>query len=105
MTFLPQVDLGESFGPFEAFRQDFGFLPNLFPAQSLLPRIIEAEAQIAGAVLLKPGALTQIQKESLLFHLREIPQHVLHDGPCVPAELARLARESNRLARGRLSPR
>jgi RNA polymerase sigma-70 factor, ECF subfamily len=69
MTFIPQVDLGESFGPFRAFQQNFGFLPNLFPAQSLLPRAIEAEAAMAGAVLLAPGALSQIQKESILFTL------------------------------------
>jgi len=69
MTFLPRVELGESFAPFQAFQQNFGFLPNLFPAQSLLPRIIEAEAQIAGAVLLQPGALSQIQKETILFTL------------------------------------
>jgi RNA polymerase sigma-70 factor (ECF subfamily) len=69
MSLIPQPALPDSFPPYEAFRQHFGFVPAIFRAQSLLPRIIEAEAQIAGAVLLAPGALTRIQKETILLTL------------------------------------
>ena len=60
MSLIPQAALPDSFPPYEAFRQNFGFVPAIFRAQSLLPRVIEAEAQIAGAVLLAPGALTRV---------------------------------------------
>ena len=69
MSLIPQQALPDSFPPYEAFRQNFGFVPEIFRAQSLLPRVIEAEAQIAGAVLLAPGALTRVQKETILLTL------------------------------------
>src|SRR5262249_14925170 len=69
MTLIRQRRLPDSFPPYAAFRQSFGFVPAIFRAQSLLPRVIEAEAQIAGAVLLAPGALTRVQKETILLAL------------------------------------
>jgi RNA polymerase sigma-70 factor (ECF subfamily) len=69
MSLIPQAALPDSFPPYEAFRQNFGFVPAIFRAQSLLPRVIEAEAQVAGAVLLAPGALTRVQKETILLTL------------------------------------
>jgi len=66
MSLIPQQVLPDSFPPYVAFRRNFGFVPAIFRAQSLLPRVIEAEAQIAGAVLLAPGALTRVQKETIL---------------------------------------
>jgi uncharacterized peroxidase-related enzyme len=63
MSFLPEVELPETFGPFAFFRENFGFIPNIFRAQTLLPRVIEAEAQIASAVQLKECALSRKQKE------------------------------------------
>src|SRR5712691_8275082 len=66
MGHFREVDLGSSFAPFAGFKEHFGFIPNLFRAQTLLPRVIEAEAGIAAAVLLKPSALTRAQKESIL---------------------------------------
>jgi len=69
MSLIPQPPLPDSFPPYESFRRHFGFVPAIFRAQSLLPRIIEAEAQIAGAVLLAPGALTRVQKEIILLTL------------------------------------
>jgi len=66
MGFLPEVELGETFWPFAFFRANFGFVPNLFRAQTLLPRVIEAEARIAGAVLLREKALSRRQKECML---------------------------------------
>src|SRR5215813_320606 len=69
MSLLPQPTLPDSFPPYQALRDNFGFVPAIFRAQSLLPRVIEAEAQIAGAVLLAPGALTRVQKETILLAL------------------------------------
>lgn len=66
MSLLPEVELGETFWPFAFFRENLGFIPNLFRSQTLLPRVIEAEAQIAGAVLLKESALSRTQKECIL---------------------------------------
>jgi RNA polymerase sigma-70 factor (ECF subfamily) len=67
MGLLAEPGLPDSFAP--SFRQHFGFVPAIFRAQSLLPRLIEAEERIAGAVLLAPGALTRIQKETILLTL------------------------------------
>lgn len=66
MSFLAERELDEAFGPFAFFRQSLGFVPNLFRAQTLLPRVIEAEARIAGVVLEKEGALFRRQKECIL---------------------------------------
>ncbi len=49
--------------------EGLGFVPNLFKAQSLLPRLVEAEVDLAAAVLLKPSALSRIQKECILLVL------------------------------------
>jgi len=69
MGYLREVDLGSSFPPFAAFQEHFGFIPNLFRAQTLLPRVIEAEAGIAAAVLLKEQSLSRLQKEYILLTL------------------------------------
>ncbi len=66
MSYLPEVEMPEDFGPFVAFRESFGFVPNIFRAQTLLPRVIAAEAQIAGTVLLKESALSRTLKECIL---------------------------------------
>lgn len=66
MSFLREAEVPSSFGPFVAFRESMGFVPKLFLAQTLLPRVIEAEADLAGAVLLKPGKLSRTQKEFII---------------------------------------
>lgn len=66
LSFLPVVELGETFAPFAFFREHLGFIPNLFRAQTLLPRVIEAEARIAESVLFREGVLSRRQKECLL---------------------------------------
>ena len=64
MGYLQEVKLDErAFAPFAMWQQMFGFIPNLFKAQTLRPDIIEAEAALAGTVLLKDGALSRAQKE------------------------------------------
>ena len=63
MSYFDEVDLDSSFQPIQSVQNLFGFVPNLFRAQSLLPRVIEAEAELALAVLLKERALSRSQKE------------------------------------------
>jgi len=63
MSYFGEVDLGPSFRPFDALHESFGFVPNLFRAQTLLPRVIEAEAGLAAAILWKEQALSRSQKE------------------------------------------
>src|SRR5436309_3401582 len=47
MSYLPEPGLGDTFEPFVFFRENFGFVPNLFRAQALLPRVIKAETRTA----------------------------------------------------------
>src|SRR5215469_4271403 len=66
MSFLTEVPLEEQFGPLEVFQTGLGFVPNLIRAQSLLPRLIEAQAIKEHAILLQNAALSRIQKEQIL---------------------------------------
>ena len=65
MSYFGEVDLGSPFPPFDALRESFGFLPNMFRAQTLLPRVIGAETGLAASVLWNDQALSRIQKESI----------------------------------------
>jgi RNA polymerase sigma-70 factor (ECF subfamily) len=66
MSFLREVQLEKEFGPSIVFREALGFLPNLIRAQSLLPRVIEAQAGLEDAVRLREGDLSRAQKERIL---------------------------------------
>ena len=44
-------------------KSSFGFIPNFFRAQTLRPDLIDAEAGLVAAILVKDGALTRRQKE------------------------------------------
>src|SRR5712692_11074778 len=64
MTYLrnqPYED--KDFPAFAAIREQFGFLPNFFPAQTLRPDFVDAEINLMAAILLKDGALARRQKE------------------------------------------
>jgi RNA polymerase sigma-70 factor (ECF subfamily) len=65
MSYLREVTVGGAFPPFVALQALFGFVPNVFRAQTLLPRVIEAEAGIACALLLEERDLSRIQKASM----------------------------------------
>jgi len=69
MAYLPERALPNTFGAFVALRQGPGLVPDIFLAQVVRPRVIEAESGIAGAVLLKKGELSRIQKELILLSL------------------------------------
>src|SRR5271156_4132072 len=66
MSFLREVQLDGKFDPFVVFEENLGFIPNLLRAQTCLPRVIEAQASLEGAVRLKEGAIPRIQKERIL---------------------------------------
>ncbi len=66
MSFFSEVQLDDKFGPFEVLKNDCGFIPNLFRAQSLLPRVIEAEVNLEETVLQKDGAISRVQKDRIL---------------------------------------
>ncbi len=64
MTYLQNQPFDEKdFPVFAAIREQFGFLPNFFPAQTARPDMIDAEIDMTGNLLLKEGALARRQKE------------------------------------------
>lgn len=67
MSFLRQIDLGETFEPFVFFRSNFGFVPNLFRAQTLLPRALEVETELTNILLVQESALSATRKQCILF--------------------------------------
>lgn len=66
MGYLGEMEMGEPFQPFAALREQFGFIPNLFRAQTLLPGVIGAETALLAAILFREQALMRIQKELIL---------------------------------------
>jgi RNA polymerase sigma-70 factor (ECF subfamily) len=62
--YLRRVELTpDSFPPFAFMLERFGFIPNLFRAQTLRPDVIEAEAGMVCNVLLPEDILSRRQKE------------------------------------------
>jgi uncharacterized peroxidase-related enzyme len=56
--------LNESNYPlFADIKSQFGFIPNFYRAQTTRPDLIEAQAQLVNAILIKESALTRKQKE------------------------------------------
>src|SRR5258708_280592 len=66
MSFLRTVQLDDKFGPFVEFQETLGFVPNLFHAQTLLPRVIEAQTKLGSAVCLGEGTISRTQKEQII---------------------------------------
>ena len=56
----------DTFEPFAFLRERFGFIPNVFRAQSLRPDVIEAEVEAIRVLLLTDDHLTRLQKERIL---------------------------------------
>jgi RNA polymerase sigma-70 factor (ECF subfamily) len=69
MGYFGEVAVGSSFRPFATFREQFGFVPKLFRAQTLLPRVLEAESVLISAILFTDKALARTQKECILLVL------------------------------------
>jgi RNA polymerase sigma-70 factor (ECF subfamily) len=66
---LSEVELGASFAPVLACQEYFGYVPAVYRAQSLLPRLIEAEIALATDILFQESALSRRQKERFLLVL------------------------------------
>ncbi len=69
---LPVLELDSAFPPYALFRHNLGFVPNLFRAQSLLPALIEAEARLAEAILLREGSLPNLRKGLILLLVSDV---------------------------------
>src|SRR5579862_294683 len=69
MSFISEIQLEDEFSPYVEFREAFGFVPNLLRAQTLLPRLIEAQARLECAVRLREGAIPRIHKERILLSI------------------------------------
>jgi RNA polymerase sigma-70 factor (ECF subfamily) len=65
--YLRSVKLSpNNFAPFAFFVQRFGFIPNIFHAQTLSPELIEAEAELIWKVIEPEDLLSHLQKEYIL---------------------------------------
>jgi RNA polymerase sigma-70 factor (ECF subfamily) len=62
---IPEIE----FAPFAFFQERFGFIPNVYRAQSLRPDVIEAEAEAIRVVLLTDNHLTRLQKERIFLEV------------------------------------
>ena len=64
MSFLGDQPFDEKdFPTLQLLKEEYGFIPNFFKAQTARPDLIDAEAQLVDAVLIKEGALTRQHKE------------------------------------------
>jgi RNA polymerase sigma-70 factor, ECF subfamily len=61
----PELD-PDQFAPFSFFREQFGFIPNVFRDQGARPNVIQAEAEAIRLLLLTEEHLTRLQKERIL---------------------------------------
>src|SRR5207249_82807 len=56
----------DDFAPFAFLQEQFGFIPNIFHAQSLLPDVLAAEVSAIRTILLAGDVLTKVQKHYIL---------------------------------------
>ena len=63
MSYFPFVADENEVPKLKAIKDSFGFVPNFYRAQTMRPDLIDAEAQLVNAILVKEGALTRRQKE------------------------------------------
>jgi RNA polymerase sigma-70 factor (ECF subfamily) len=86
VAFLREVHLDDSFGPFVVFRESYGFVPNFFRAQGIMPRLIEAQAGLEAVILKEGRALSKVQKQQIQLLIAA----ALHDSYWVTARRATL---------------
>ena len=64
MTYIRETPFDEENHPtLKLIKEDYGFIPNFFKAQTARPDLIDAEVQLVDATLLKDGALSRQQKD------------------------------------------
>jgi hypothetical protein len=69
MGFAREADLDQAFTPLVACRDYFGYFPAVYRAQTLVPRLLEAEIGLEASILYDDSSLTHSQKERLLLML------------------------------------
>lgn len=84
MSFFREVQLDDSFGPFVALKERYGFIPNLVLAQTLAPRLIESYEKLESIALVQENSLSRIQKERIALVLAA----ALRDGYTASARAA-----------------
>lgn len=64
MTYIREAPFNEEDYPtLKLIKDDYGFIPNFFKAQTARPDLLDAEVQFVDAILIKQGALSRQQKE------------------------------------------
>jgi uncharacterized peroxidase-related enzyme len=64
MSYIREAPLDETnYPPFAQIKSRYGFIPNLFRAQTLRPDILEAQMAAGNLILRQPGALSRQHKE------------------------------------------
>jgi len=64
MTYIREAPFNEAdFPTLKLIKEDYGFIPNFFKAQTARPDLIDAQVQLVAATLLKEGALSRELKE------------------------------------------
>jgi len=66
MSYFGEVGADTTLPAFTVLREQFGFVPKVFSAQALLPRLIEAEAALLSSILFRDGSLKRPQRECIL---------------------------------------
>src|SRR5271166_65272 len=66
MSYFGEIAAGTTLPAFAVLREQFGFVPKVFSAQTLLPRLIDAEAGLVSSILFKDGSLKRSQRECIL---------------------------------------
>ncbi len=66
MSYLRDNSFDENdFPTLRLIKEDYGFIPNFFKAQTARPDLLDAEVGLVDAILIKEGALTRPQKEHI----------------------------------------
>ena len=64
MSYLREVPFDEKdFPTLQLLKEEYGFIPNFFKAQTGRPDLIDAEVQLVDAILIKDSALSRQRKE------------------------------------------
>jgi uncharacterized peroxidase-related enzyme len=64
MTYIREAPFNEEdFPTLKLIKEDYGFIPNFFKAQTARPDLIDAEVQLVDATLIKESALSRQLKE------------------------------------------
>jgi len=78
--FLVENDSLADSEPLKIFKQHFGFVPKVFRAQMTRPDLVEAQAKLIEAILLKTKSLTRRQKEFIVIAVSAANQNTYFVG-------------------------